>query len=154
MATTFSYDEVFNSFLGMVSDYEFLSMSGSDANELMTEYLHKSISKPYTRRLFTSITLKDEIQQVTFEMKYVVDESADLDFVINILAIGMAIEWALPQVRSKANMQQFYGGKEQNFYSQANHISELRGLLDDLKVEQQKLIKDRGFFNNPYLDKT
>ena len=31
-------------------------------------------------------------------------------------------------------------------YSQANHINELRAMLDDAIIEQRKLIRDRGYY--------
>ena len=147
-----SYDEIFSDFLGSVTDYDLASIKIDDMYGLMTEYLHKTLSQSYVRRLFSSITFDDIVQMFTFEMDNSVDDAADLDFVRYILSKGMVVEWLKPQVRSKVNIAQFFGGKEQKWFSQAQHLSELRGLLEDTQLEMRKAIRDRGYIYNPYLE--
>ena len=146
-----SYDEIFSDFLGSVTDYDLASMGVDDMYGLMTEYLHKTLSQSYVRRLFSSINADDLVQNLTFELSNPVDDSADIDFIRYILSKGIVVEWLKPQVRSKLNIAQMFGGKEQKFYSQSNHLSELRGLLEDTKLEMRKAIRDRGYIYNPYL---
>lgn len=147
-----SYDEIFSDFLGSVTDYDLASINIDDMYGLMTEYLHKTLSQSYVRRLFSSIVFDDIVQMFTFEMTNSVDDAADLDFVRYILSKGMVVEWLKPQVRSKVNIAQFFGGKEQKWFSQAQHLSELRGLLEDTQLEMRKAIRDRGYIYNPYLE--
>lgn len=146
-----SYDEIFSDFLGSVTDYGLASVDIDDMYGLMTEYLHKTLSLSYVRRLFLSISLDDTIQEFTFELINTVDDDADIDFIKSILSKGMVVEWLKPQVRSKLNVAQMFGGKEQKFYAQSNHLSELRGLLEDTQLEMRKAIRDRGYIYNPYL---
>lgn len=152
--TSLSYEEIFSDFLGSVTDYDFTSIDIDNAYGLMTEYLHKTLSQSYIRRLFSSLSMDDIIQTMSFEMKHEVDESTDLDFVRNILSKGMVVEWLKPQVRSKLNLAQFMGGKEQKWFSQAQHLSELRGLLEDTELELRKSIRDRGYIYNSYLEES
>ena len=147
-----SYDEIFSDFLGSVTDYDLASVNIDDMYGLMTEYLHKTLSQSYVRRLFSSVSFDDVVQVFTFEMSNSVDDAADLDFTKYILSKGMVVEWLKPQVRSKVNIAQMFGGKEQKFYSQAQHLSELRGLLEDTQLEMRKAIRDRGYIYNPYLE--
>ena len=149
--TSLSYDEVFNDFLGRIADYDFSKMDESTANYLMSEYLQKVLSRPYIRRLFSSISYDKEIHLIEFGMAKVVDEDADLEFVKTILSKGMVVEWLEPQVRNRVNIAQFFGGKEQKYYSQSNHISELRALLEDTEIELRREIRDRGYIYNSYL---
>ena len=146
-----SYDEIFSDFLGSVTDYELASIDIDDMYGLMTEYLHKALSLSYVRRLFSSISLDDTIQEMSFEVANAVDETADVDFIKYILSKGMVIEWLKPQVRSKLNIAQFFGGKEQKWFSQAQHLTELRGLLEDTQLDMRKAIRDRGYIYNSYL---
>jgi len=152
--TSLSYDEVFDDFLGRVADFDFSTMDESTANYLMAEYLQKVVSRPYIRRLFKSISADKEIHLIEFEMVDVVDEDADLEFVKTILSKGMVVEWLEPQVRTKVNIAQFFGGKEQKYFSQSNHIAELRALLHDTEVELRGEIRDRGYIYNSYLGNT
>ena len=146
-----SYDEIFSDFLGSVTDYGLASIDLGDMYGLMTEYLHKTLSQSYVRRQFATVELDDTIQVITFSIANPVDEAADIDFIKYILSKGMVVEWLKPQVRNKLNIAQFFGGKEQKFYAQSNHLSELRGLLEDTYLEMRKAIRDRGYIYNPYL---
>lgn len=149
---TLSYEDIFSSFLGYVTDYNLASADFQDATDMMREWLKKAYSKPYLRRLFSSSILDDEVQTFTFEMDFEFTDDSDMDFVTDILAKGMVIEWLQPQVKSRLMTAQFFGGKEQKWFSQAQHISELRGLLEDITLEQRKMIRDRGYINNSYLE--
>lgn len=149
--TSLSYEDIFSDFLGNVTDYNIAAMDTNEAYELMSEYLHKALSISYVRRLFKSIEFDDDILEMKYELFNSIDESSDLDFIKNIIAKGMVIEWVKPQVRSKLNIAQMFGGKEQKFYAQANHLSELRSLLEDTEIELRKEIRDRGYIYNPYL---
>ena len=146
------YDVIFNSFLGNITDYDFVKMSISDSYELMTEYLHKSVADPYIQHLFSSVSLDDKIQVLTFELKRSVNDEVDEDFISTALGKWMVYEWLHKQVRSVVNTAQFFGGKEQRMYSQAQHIAELRGLQDDAFSEARFFIQNRGYISNTYLD--
>jgi len=150
--TSIDYTVIFESFLGDITDYDFANLSMSDSFFLMTEYLHKALAETYVRRLFSSITIDDETQTISFEMSHVIEEEADKEFIISALAKWMIYEWLHKEVRSKTNTAQFFGGKEQKFYSQAQHIAELRGLQDDSYKEARMFIQDRGWISNSYLE--
>lgn len=152
--SSIAYTTVFEAFLGKVSDYDFVTISETDLNELLVEKLHAVLSQSYIRRLFSSLTLDDSASSITFTMDQSVDEGADTDFVVEILAKGIVVEWLKPLVRSKVNVAQMFGTKEQKFYSQSSHLSEIRALLEDTELELRKEIRDRGYISNGYLDAT
>ena len=59
-----SYDKLFSRVLNKINDPKELSLDESDLLEIYTERLHSVIGKPRVRRLFSSITLDDEIQEI------------------------------------------------------------------------------------------
>ena len=150
--SSLSYDEIFSNFLGNITDPVLAGQNDNLANEIMVECLHKSVSSVYVRRLFSSITLDDEIQTMTFTMKKTVDESADKDFVSTMLGKAMAVQWVTPQVQSKVNIAQMFTGSTKKFYSQSAHITELRALKSDMEKELQSYILTRGSFYNDYVE--
>ena len=150
--SSLSYDVIFSNFLGNITDPVLAKQAEELANEMMVEYLHKAVSAVYVRRLFSSITLDDEIQVITFAMKKTVDEEADKDFVSTALGKSMAVQWATPQVQSKVNMAQMFTGSTKKFYSQSTHLSELRALKADMEKDLQSYILTRGSFYNGYVE--
>ncbi len=150
--SSLSYDVIFSNFLGDITDPVLAGQNDNLANEIMVECLHKAVSSVYVRRLFSSITLDDEIQTMTFTMKKTVDESADKDFVSTMLGKAMAVQWVTPQVQSKVNIAQMFTGSTKKFYSQSAHITELRALKSDMEKELQSYILTRGSFYNDYVE--
>lgn len=150
--TSINYDEIYSYFLGNITDYSLASLEITDAEELMNEYLHKSISEPYIRRLYSSISLNDELKILSFEINNAINDDFDYDFTINVLSKEMVCEWLKPYVRKTTLINQHItSSRESKFFSQSQHLSELRSLLEDTEIEVRKLIRDRGYLYNSYL---
>ena len=149
--TSLSYDEIFSRFFSRVEAYDFLDLSPEQSTDYLNAWLHGACSKPFLRRLFSSIVYDDEIEELTFSMKYSVDDFSDKDFVIEVISLGIAIEWLEPKVNSIMNLSQMFASKEEKFYSQANHLMELKNSLNYFRKTQRQIIVDRGFAWNSYL---
>ena len=102
------------------------------------------------RRLFASLTLDDEIQQMDFTLNNPVDDASDKNFVIGLLVLGMEIEWLEPQVNSLKSTAEALGGKEEKMLlsPHKNNITK----LDDMKKELNKRIRDYGYMYNSYIN--
>ena len=149
--TSISYDRIFSHFLGLVEDNKFWTMSEDDTTEILTELLHKAVYSSYVYHLFSSVSTEDPVQLLTFEMKHSVNEEADLQFVIIALAKWMKYEWLSPQLNTVVNTAQAFMGKEQKYYSQSAHMSEIRAMTELAYKEARDFIRDRGYINNKYL---
>ena len=146
---TLSYSTLFSRVLNKINDQKELSLDENDLLEIYTERLHSVVGKPRVRRLFSSLTLDDEIQEMTFTLNNSVDEESDKDFVLEILSLGMAIEWLQPQVDSRNYTAQMVGGKEEKMMQ--NHYKPMQDRLDSMKKEQNKMIRDYGYMYNSYI---
>ena len=144
-----SYSTLFSRVLNKINDPKELSLDENDLLEIYTERLHSVVGKPRVRRLFSSISLDDEIQEMTFTLNNSVDEESDKDFVLEILSLGMAIEWLQPQVDSVIHTSVMIGGKEEKKLLD-NHKNMIER-LDSLKKEQNKMIRDYGYMYNSYI---
>ena len=146
---TLSYSTLFSRVLNKINDQKELSLDENDLLEIYTERLHSVVGKPRVRRLFSSISLDDEIQEMTFTLNNSVDEESDKDFVLEILSLGMAIEWLQPQVDSIIHTSVMIGGKEEKKLLD-NHKNMIER-LDSMKKEQNKMIRDYGYMYNSYI---
>ena len=144
-----SYSTLFSRVLNKINDPKELSLDESDLLEIYTERLHSVVGKPRVRRLFSSISLDDEIQEMTFILNNSVDEESDKDFVLEILSLGMAIEWLQPQVDSVVHTSVMIGGKKEKKLLD-NHKNMIER-LDNMKKEQNKMIRDYGYMYNSYI---
>ena len=144
-----SYSTLFSRVLNKINDPKELSLDENDLLEIYTERLHSVVGKPRVRRLFSSLSLDDEIQEMTFTLNNSVDEESDKDFVLEILSLGMAIEWLQPQVDSVIHTSVMIGGKEEKKLLD-NHKNMIER-LDSMKKEQNKMIRDFGYMYNSYI---
>ena len=148
---TSEYNDIYSRFLLRVTDYEFAGLDEKLAQEMMNGWMKATLSQPYIRRLFSSLTADDDVEEIEFELANPQDESSDQDFAEEIIAQGMVVSWLSPQYHSVLNTAQFYSNSEQKYYSQANHMAELKEMYRGAKSDLRKMIRDRGTFNNSYI---
>lgn len=147
---TLPYSTLFSRVLNKINDPKEISLDESDLFEIYTERLHSVVGKPRVRRMFASILLDDEIQTMNFSLNNSVDEYSDIDFVLELLSIGMTIEWLQPQVDSLKNTISMFSGKEEKMLQ--NHYKPIQTRLEDLKRELNKMIRDYGYLYNSYIN--
>lgn len=149
-----SYDDIYSRVLDKITDYDFLNLTDSEIYGNLTRKMKIALSKPYLRRLLSSVVYDDDIQVLNYTLSYpTADEEADNDFVCEAIALGVVVAWLEPKVKTTNLIhQQFTSSKESKWYNQRDHLSELRALLKSCKYEQQSLIRDKGFINNSYVD--
>ena len=146
-----SYEKIFELFLGNITDFKLASLEKDDAQSLMTEYLHKALAASYLSHIFSTSALDDDAETFTYTLSY--DSGKDeTDFVCTAISKWMAYEWLQNQVKnSTLTHQMIFSSKEKSFYSQANHMAELRALKDDAYKEARGFVQDRGWIHNSYL---
>ena len=147
-----NYNKIYSRLFSKIEAYDFIEIPEDDLNELLCDWIHSASANPYVRRLFKSFSLYDEIQEISYEMKYSIDEFSDEEFITEVLALGVVVAWLEPKINSINTVLQMFSSKETTFYSQSAHLSELRGLVNDSKKQQRRMIADRGYAWNSYLD--
>lgn len=139
------YDEIYSRFYLRVKDYEMSGMKESLVKEMLNGYLRSVISKPMVRRLFSSVTMDDDVGEIDYELRDQLDEESDKDFVEEVLAMGMVERWVNPRYQSTLLTSQLLSNSEQKFYSQAQHLSEMREMYEKAQTDLRKLIRDRAY---------
>lgn len=146
---TLQYEDIFSRTRGKINDPKELSLNEADLSEIYRERLHNVLGNPRVRRMFSSLVADDETYVIDFELRNSVDEYADVDFVSNVLTLGMVIEWLQPQVDSIIHTSVMIGGKEEKKVLD-NHKNMIER-LEAMKVEQKKMISDYGYMYNSYI---
>ncbi len=146
-----TFDAIYSRFLSKVQAYDLLELTSEDCYEQMNEWLMSVKADSRVRKIFTSLSFDDVGKTVSFTLRNPVDDSNDIDFVIEVFGLGIAWKWIEPKYKSVLNAAQFFGGKEQSFYSQANHMSELETMNKNARNDLYRLISSHGYYNNPYL---
>lgn len=139
-----SYETIYNRFLEKITDYEMPTIPEEDLEHMLHGYLVSAISK--FRKCKSNLSLRDEDAQCF-------DDDL-LDEEIEQLVCWMVCAWLDPQINSVLLTKQMFGGKEEKYYSQAAHLSELQALRRVSRNEALKLHRDYTYFNNTsYLER-
>lgn len=144
-----TYDEIYQAFY-LIVDKDFFSLDKDIAHEYMRKWIHNAFSEIHIRELFTSISLDDEIEELSFELKDHLSKYSDInDFVKNIISKYMKIAWITQNVDTGVNLALVIGGKDEKKL-QSNYvqnIARIKGLTSELR----KLITDYNSNNNSYI---
>lgn len=146
------YNTIYSRFYTKVEAYDFLNLDDTTVNDFLCNWLHSTLSEPYIRQLFSSVVFDDDVMRLSYEMTFDQGEELDQEFVIELLALGMAIKWIEPKMKSVLNTSNFYGSKEERTYSPASHLKQLQETFSSMKKDQRRMIADRGYIRNAYTD--
>ena len=136
-----SYEVIYGRFLNSITDFNIAELDDHTLSEMLKDWLHTAIVKTRTS---SDLSVRDDEKEVFNS------ELSDLD--IELLAMGMKLSWIDQTLNSTDNVLMFIGGKEEKFFSQANHINELRALRADTLREMQQLYTYSTYVNDDYFD--
>ena len=149
---TSSYNDIYSRFLNKIRDYDFAGLPEPTATEQMKEWLQSSLSHTYIYRIFDSFSADNEIAEMEYTLKSSVDDYSDKNFVEELLSNAMVIEWVTPKVQTTTLLNQMItNSKEQKWYSQQQHIQQLRELKSDTENKVRSMLRDKGYIYNSYL---
>ena len=135
------YETVYDRFLNRITDFNLCELDDYTLNEMLKSWLRTAI---VNTRTSTDLSARDDESEV-FK-----NDLSDRD--IELLAMGMTLAWIEPTINSTELTSQFIGGKEEKYYSQANHLEALRNLREDTRVEMKRLHSYGTYLNNSYFD--
>ena len=135
------YEKVYERFLSRTTDFNLVELDDYTLNEMLRNWLHSAI---VNTRTSSSLSSRDD-ETAVFN-----NDLSDLD--IELLAMGMTMAWLDQTLNSSELTLQFIGGKEEKYYSQANHIAELRAMREDIRLEMKRLHSYSTYTNNSYFD--
>ena len=145
------FDVIFSGFLSQTQAYELLSLQEDDARQKLEAWLKSVKSNPRVRKMFSSFTIDADVETIECELKNKVDDESDMDFVAEMLALGMVWKWVSEKYNSVLHTQQYLGSGQKKFYSQSAHMGEVRNMYLQAKHEFFGFIRDHGTYYNSYI---
>lgn len=145
-----TYDEIYNAFY-LIVDKDFFNLEKDTAIEYMKQWIRNAFSTPYIKELFSSYSLDEIIEELTYELKN--SSSAEYygdSFVIDVITRYMKISWITTKVDSAVNMAIVIGGKDEK--KLLDNYKNNMERLNKLNLELRKLIKDYHSVNNDYIN--
>jgi len=97
---TSEFEDLYSRFYLRVEDYNIVGLEKKLVENMMNGWIKSTLSKPYIRRLFAELDFDEDIEEVEYELKFPISESEDHDFVEELIALGMVVEWLAPKYHS------------------------------------------------------
>ena len=135
------YEKVYGRFLNRITDFNLGELDDHTFGEMLKEWLHTAI---------INVRTSSDLSSYNDELEVFESDLTNQD--VELLAMGMTLAWVDQHLNSTENVLQFIGGKEEKYYSQANHIAELRALREDTRVEMKRIHCYGTYANNSYFD--
>lgn len=149
---TSSYNDIYSRFLNKIRDYDLAGLPEPNATEEMREWLQSTLSHSYIYRIFNSFSADDEIAEMEYTLKTPVDDYSDKNFVEELLGNAMVVEWMDTKVNNTNLIHLMVtNSKESKWFSQQQHIGQLRELWADSESKVRSMLRDKGFNYNSYL---
>ena len=139
------FADIYSRFYLRVKDYETVGLNEQLVKEILKGYLKSTLSKPMVRRLFASLNIDEDVEELEFELRESLDETTDIDFVEEVCALGLVCEWASPRYHTTLLTSQIVANSEQKFYSQAPHLLAMKELYLKAQIDFKKLIRDWSY---------
>lgn len=136
------YEKIYDRFSQKITDFNLSEIDDYSLEKMLLGWLNSSIVN--VRKREHSLSLRDD------ELQEFQEDLSDLE--IEMLALGMKLAWIDQYLNSTENVLQFIGGKEEKYYSQANHVAELRELRKDTLREMNSLHNYDTYTKNLYFD--
>jgi hypothetical protein len=128
MATPF--EDIYVFFLSKVTDFSFANFTDLELEDELEMYLRSASAKFFSAgetRLIKDFALREFRNDLT-------------DLEKEILASLMIVEYLNPKIIATENMKQFLASREYKIYSQANHLSKMIELRNQVKQEVNHLM--------------
>lgn len=136
------YEKIYNRFSQKITDFNLPEIDDYSLGEMLRGWLDSAIVN--TRKCKNDLSLRDDnLEEFGEDL---------LDLEIELLACGMVDAWVNQYLNSTDNVLRMIGGKEEKWFSEANHIAELRALKSDNIRRMNSLHNYWTYTNNSYLD--
>ena len=149
---TSQYNDIYSRFLNKIRDYEFANLDEPNMTGQMLDWLRAALSHPYIYRIFNTFDADDELGQMEYTLLSTVDDYSDKNFVEELLGNALVVEWITPKVQTTTLIHQMVtNSKEQRFFSQQQHLGQMRELKADTEHTIRSMLRDKGYIYNSYL---
>ena len=147
------FDVIYSSFLSQAQAYDLIALPEGNAKQKLEEWLKSVKSNPRVRKKFSSFTVDADNETIECELKNKIDDEADTNFVVEMLALGIVWKWVGEKYKSIQYTQHYIGSGQKKFYSQSSHMGEMNKLYYKAENDFFGYIRDHGTYNNSYVTK-
>lgn len=136
-----SYHQIYNRFLNKITDFDLPAMDDTELANYCLKFMQSAILK--IRTLSNDLSARNDL---TMEFDNELEEIE-----IEIISCLMVAEWVNQKLYNTQLTVMFLGTKDEKFNSQANMITALKTLRDDMVASAHTLRRDWKYQHDDYM---
>lgn len=140
MANT-TYEDIFNTFLDRITDYEFATYSDEVQGEMLYSYMQSAISK-FGRICQSDLNDRNE-EDGEFNTELTIEE-------IDVIATLMEAEWLKQYMHDSDNLHNRINTSEFSSVSPANMLASIRDTYENTRIQAQSLMNKYSYIHGAY----
>ena len=146
------YENIYKRALSRIHDLDLANLPKEDFYDYMKEWLTSAFANPRLRKCFSSFVIYNDLNILEFELNYSVDEIYDINFVTNILAEGLIINYFPSKIEDSVHLAVMVGSEKEKKLID-NYAKKLER-LKTLKTELNRELAQHGYYFKSYGDGT
>lgn len=143
-----NFEDIYKRALVRIDDLDLADLKRDDFYEYLKEWLHSSISNPFVRQKFNTFSIDDDMMRIRCDLNDSVDDTYDYNFVVDVLAKGIIINYFPSRIDTSIDMATAIGGKEEKVLN--NKYKEKQERLNKLQNEFYKQLTQHGYYFTTY----
>lgn len=131
-----SYDVFTDAFLGKITDFNFITMREDSRQQTIDEYMKRACSQ------FGKVCKHDIISgdDNARELYCDIEDTAELEEIIDIVSEGMVVQWMKPFVYKSENLENILNTKDYESYSPAELLYRIKDTYKEVKAEFEQMV--------------
>lgn len=137
------YESIYKRALSRLNDVSLSQYAKEDFYEALKEWLSSASSDPYLQRKFTKYVDDEDMEEIQFELENSVNEQYDINFVTNMLAQGLIVNYMPSKLEQASFLHAMVYGKEEKW---KDNYKNAQMRLDTLTAKYYRELSQHGYY--------
>lgn len=140
-----SFDVFTGAFLAKLTEYDFIRMSDAMRRELTDGYLRRACAR-FDEVCVYDLTARDDFTR-TFELERdgVDITPAELDEIVDIVSLGMLVQWFTQQYYNQENMKNMLNTTDFSHYSPSELLYRMTSAFEMCKSDFEAAVREYSY---------
>lgn len=136
-----SYEDVTESFLNKIREFEFLKIDEDDRQAIVDGYMKRSVANCKKSILNYNLSLyDDDFREFSDEI-----EDEDIDDLLEIITEGMVVQWLKPYVFTQENLENVLNTRDYSQYSPAELLKQVTATYRRAQKDFTQLAREYSY---------
>lgn len=139
------YDLFVGAFLAKITEFDFMKLDDLDRNEIVDDYLRRAVIAFRKNCKYDIFSTPNDAERL-FDVE--IEDSADLDELVEIISEGMLVQWLKPFVYRQENLENALSTRDYSVFSPAELLMRVGNAYAKAQKDYTQMIREYSFNHN------